>query len=131
MRLDLGLLLLRLATGGTMFMAHGLGKLQGFSQGAGMFPDPLGMGSTVTMAVAIFSEVACAILVAVGLSTRLATLPLIGTMLTAFSVVHASDPWKVKELAFLYLCGYSVIFLTGPGSFSLDGLFKLNKVARP
>ena len=131
MRLDTGLLLLRFAAAGTMFFAHGLGKLSGFAAFSNSFPDPLGMGSTVTMAVAIFSEVICSALVLVGWSARLATLPLIGTMATAFLIVHASDPWKSKEPAFIYLCLFTCIWLMGPGSFSLDGLFKLNRVKRP
>ena len=52
--------------------------------------------------------------------TRLAVIPLAFTMIVALFVVHGADPWKVKELAAMYLPVYAVIFVTGPGEFSLD-----------
>jgi putative oxidoreductase len=131
MRLDLGLLFLRLSAGGMLLLGHGLGKLGAFSEVAGVFPDPLGMGSTFTLLVAIFAEVFCASLVVVGLSTRLATLPILGTLLTAATVVHAGDPWAKKEFALLYAVPFFTLLLTGPGSFSLDGVYKLRKASRP
>lgn len=114
-----------------MLFGHGLGKLMSYSGMAATFPDPLGLGSTFTLIVAVFSEVFCALLVMVGLSTRLATLPLIGTMVTAAFVVHAGDPWSKQEFALLYAVPYATLFLTGPGALSLDGLFKVRRMRRP
>lgn len=131
MRLDIGLLLARLAFGGSMLFNHGLGKLMSFKGMAATFPDPIGLGSKVTLCVAIFCEVFCAALVVIGLSTRLATLPLIGTMLVAFFIVHAADPWTARELAFMYGVGFAVIFCTGPGAFSADGFLRLKRTSRP
>ena len=131
MRLDLGLLLLRVMSAGTMLLAHGLGKAMSFSGMAATFPDPLGMGGRMSLVMAIFAEVFCSFLVLIGLSTRLATIPLIGTMLTAFFIVHAADPWNVRELAYMYGMAFAVIFFTGPGSLSIDGLVKLKKMSRP
>ncbi len=131
MRLDLGLLFLRLMSGGLMLFGHGLGKLMSYSGMANSFPDPLGMGPTLTLVVAIFSEVFCALLLMIGLSTRLAALPLLGTMVTAAFVVHAADPWSKQEFALLYAVAYATLFLTGPGSFSLDAVFKVRGMRRP
>jgi putative oxidoreductase len=44
-------------------------------------------------------------------------------MMVALFVVHASDLWKVKELAAVYLAVYVSLALTGAGQFSLDHLF--------
>jgi putative oxidoreductase len=59
-------------------------------------------------------------LLILGLGTRLAAMPLAFTMMVALFVVHAEDPWKVKELAAVYLGVYLALILTGPGDFSLD-----------
>lgn len=42
---------------------------------------------------------------------------------TAFLVFHAEDPFGEKELALLYLSAFTVLLVTGPGRFSIDGLF--------
>ena len=54
-------------------------------------------------------------------------LPLAFTMIVALFLVHAKDPWKVKELAAVYLCVYLSLILMGAGEFSLDGLISKNK----
>ncbi len=119
---DLGLLLLRVAIGAGMLLGHGWGKLAAFGERADSFPDPLGVGSQLSMLLAISAEFFCSLLLALGLATRAVALPLIVTMLVAMLVVHGDDPWKKKEMAFLYLIPYLVIVLTGPGRFSLDAL---------
>jgi putative oxidoreductase len=131
MRLDIGLLILRLATGGTMLLAHGLGKLTSYSGMAATFPDPLGLGSNVTLILAIFAEVVCSALIVAGFLTRLATLPLLATMAAAFFVVHAGDAWNVRELSYLYGMALLTLAFTGPGSLSLDGVRQFKKVSRP
>ncbi|WP_372898909.1 DoxX family protein [Stieleria sp.] len=114
-----GLLALRIGIGCFM-LVHGLAKLNGFSTMADSFPDPIGIGSTLSLVMAIGAEVGCSLLLIVGLATRLASLPLAFTMIVALFVVHAADPWKVKELAAVYLLVYVSLALTGPGLFSVD-----------
>lgn len=116
---SLGLLVLRIAFGAFM-LVHGTQKLMGYSALAEKFPDPLGMGSQLSLIAAIGSEVGCSLLLILGLGTRLAALPLAFTMLIALFVVHAADPWKIKELAAVYLVVYITLALTGPGCFSID-----------
>jgi putative oxidoreductase len=119
---SVGLLILRVAFG-SMMLVHGIPKLMGFSEMADQFPDPLGMGSQLSLVAAIGAEVGCSLLLIFGLGTRFAAIPLAITMMVALFVVHASDPWKVKELAAVYLAVYVSLALTGPGQFSLDHLF--------
>ncbi|WP_205855218.1 DoxX family protein [Pirellula sp. SH-Sr6A] len=114
-----GLLLLRVGLGGLM-LVHGIPKVQGFSAMSAAFPDPIGLGSQLSLILAIGAEVGCSLLLIAGFATRLATIPLAFTMFVALFLVHGSDPWKVKELAAVYLLGYVSLFLTGPGCFSLD-----------
>lgn len=126
-QISFGLLVLRVAFGCFM-LVHGIQKVMGFSAMSEGFPDPIGMGSQLSLIMAIAAEVGCSILLILGLVTRLAVIPLAFTMIVALFMVHAADPWKVKELAAIYLTAYAVIFVTGPGCFSLDAnLFGRNK----
>ena len=106
-----------------MFFGHGLGKALSFNETATQFPDPLGVGNVVSMLLVIFAEAVCAILIMVGFMTRLAAIPLIITMGVAFLVVHALDPFKVKELGLIYGLGFLTLAFTGPGFLSLDAWF--------
>ena len=103
-----------------MLFSHGLVKLQSYSEKAQSFPDPLGVGSPLSMALAIFAEFFCSILLALGLFTRLAALNLAATMGVAAIIIHADDPFKEKELAVVYFFGFLAFILIGPGRFSLD-----------
>jgi putative oxidoreductase len=119
-----GLLLLRLIFGLGMTLGHGWGKLMSFSEKMGSFPDPLGISSPLSLGGTVFAEVVCGVLVALGLFTRAATLPLIFTMAVAAFVVHGGDPLfgpgPAKEMALLYLTAYAVLFISGPGTYSID-----------
>lgn len=127
-RLDAaGLFVLRVVFGGTMVYAHGWGKLTGFSERAAGFPDPFGIGSPLSAGLAVFAEVFCSLALVLGLFTRLASIPLIVTMATAFFVIHADDPFGRKELAFVYLAAYLVIFAKGAGAWSVDALLARRK----
>jgi putative oxidoreductase len=132
MRIDIGLLIFRTLIGAFMFFGHGLGKMRGFSEMMYTFPDPIGMGPTASLVAAIFAESVCAILIFLGLATRVAALPLLFTMLVAAGVVHAGDPWAKKELALLYAIPCLTLLFTGPGMFSIDALLKSRpKFLRP
>ena len=113
---DLGLFALRV-TGGGLMMVHGIAKL-GFTPSE--FPDPLGVGATISHALAVFAEVGCAAALVLGAFTRFALVPLITTMLVAALMVHGADPWHKKELSVIYLCIYVGLMLTGPGRLSVD-----------
>ena len=119
--LSLGLLILRVLVGITM-LTHGLAKLTSFSELSATFPDPIGLGSTLSLILIIGAEVGCSLFVIVGAFTRLATIPLMFSMLVVLFVVHASDPFQVKELPLLYLGIYILLFFTGAGRISLDSL---------
>lgn len=121
--IDLGLLVLRLWLGISMFWLHGLAKLQGFSKMSSSFPDYFGVGSKTSLGMAIFAEVICAVLLAIGLWTRLSAFILAFTMGVAFFMAHKAilkGPGN-GEMAFIYLAGFVAILLAGAGKYSLDG----------
>lgn len=122
---DIGLLILRLGFGFFMLAGHGWGKLSNFAERADSFADPIGLGSTVSLALAVFAEFFCSIAIMVGFLTRLALTQLIITMLVAAFIVHLDDPLfgrPGKELALVYLTAYLTLFLAGAGRFSVDGM---------
>jgi len=115
----IGLLLLRLSSGGLM-MVHGYNKLMKLSSLKADFPDPFGVGHDVSLYLTLFAELLCAALLVLGLCTRLALIPLLICMGVAFFHIHSADPLGEKELALFYLAAYGALFLTGPGKYSMD-----------
>ncbi|HAD97241.1 MAG TPA: DoxX family protein [Cryomorphaceae bacterium] len=118
---DFGKLLLRITFGGIM-ITHGWPKALKLVSDWGHieFADPMGIGATASLILAVFAELVCAVLVVIGYKTRLATIPLIITMVIAAFVIHAKDPFGNKEMAILYLGAYLAIALLGPGKWSAD-----------
>ena len=103
-----------------MAYSHGWGKLQGVLSGDLSFADPIGIGEMPSLILAIFAEFVCGVLVALGLFTRAALIPLIITMAVAVLVVHGDDPFQKKEFALLYLVPFITLFFSGAGRFSVD-----------
>lgn len=105
---------------GTLLLSHGLQKLSNFAEMSGTFPDPLGVGSKVSLCLAIFGELFCSLGFIFGALYRLAMIPMIFTMCIAFFVIHGADPFGVKELPFVYLIVFILMYITGPGKYSID-----------
>lgn len=118
-----GLLVLRLWLGIAMLLIHGLDKLEHFSVYATHFPNPLGIGVKPGLALVTFAETAGAVLLALGLLTRFGALTLVIDLGVAFVMVHKMAVGMAAhsgELAFIYLAGFVMLFIAGPGRFSLD-----------
>ncbi|MCG2590099.1 DoxX family protein [Rhodohalobacter sulfatireducens] len=116
---DLAILLLRIGTV-CLVLTHGIPKLIKIITGDFTFGDPLGLGPTVSLLLATFAEVICAIFVLIGFWTRLATIPLIFTFIVIVFIVYAGDPFGDKELPLLFLISFLTLFLTGSGKYSID-----------
>ena len=116
---DLALLFLRLGFAGLM-LTHGVPKLQMLSD-ASSFSDPIGIGSTLSLILAIIGEVIAPIFIIIGFKTKWAAIPAMITMGVAAFIVHADDPLGTKEKALLYFIAFLVIFLAGAGKYSVDG----------
>lgn len=118
-----GLLILRVGIA-VLMLVHGFPKLQMLFSGDIQFLGIMGMSPTLSLILAVFSEVLCSILLLIGLGTRLATIPLIITMLIAVFLVHLNDPFASQELGLLYLLAYVSIFLLGAGNYSFDAVLQ-------
>lgn len=117
-----GILILRVGVGGMLLFGHGWDKLFGFAEKAGVFPDPLGVGSAMSLGLVVFAEFFCAIALILGFATRLAAFPLVINMLMAVLVIHSDDPWGKKEFALLYAVPFITLLFTGGGKYSLDAI---------
>ncbi|WP_431134762.1 DoxX family protein [Psychroserpens mesophilus] len=117
------LLILRIGIA-TFMLVHGLPKLQMLFSGEIQFPGVMGMSPTFSLALTVLSEVVCSILILIGLGTRLASIPLIITMLVAVFLIHGNDPFSKQELGLHYLLIYIVLFILGSGKYSFDAIIQ-------
>lgn len=111
------LLLLARVMFGLLFLLHGIQKWSNFQELSATFPDPLGVGSSLSLGLAIFAELACSIAFIFGILYRLALIPMIFTMAMAFFVIHGSDPFAVKELALVYLVVFTLMLMPDRADF--------------
>lgn len=105
---------------GILLMNHGIQKWTNFQELSAVFPDPLGVGSPLSLGLAIFGELACSMAFIIGFLYRLAMIPMMFTMVVAFFVIHGNDPFATKELAFVYLVVFILMYIIGPGKFAVD-----------
>jgi putative oxidoreductase len=116
------LLILRVVIG-ILMLTHGWGKMENLFSGEPIqFADPIGLGATASLVLAVFAEVLCSILLILGFATRFAAIPLLITMLVAAFIVHINDGFGRQEFALLYAVIYLSITLIGAGKYSLDYL---------
>jgi putative oxidoreductase len=138
-RAPAAVLLIRLAVGG-VFLFEGIQKfLFPMEMGPGLFAK-LGIPAPGLLApLAGLIEVVCGAMLIVGFLTRLATIPLIITMLTAmFSIggriYHASGFWAMAhETRTDYAMLLSCLFLlaVGAGPISIDRMLHTDFVDKP
>jgi putative oxidoreductase len=107
---------------GMLFLTHGYDKLMQHAALANLFADPLGIGSFISFWMVIFSEVVCSFALIFGILQRIVLIPMITTMCVAFFIVHGGDAFAVKELSFVYLIVFIILYITGPGKYSFDAI---------
>ncbi len=130
MNLALGILLIRV-TIGVLMAFYGYQKLITFeTMAASDFwakeVSFLGMTGKTPLALTIFAEFFCSLLLILGLFTRLALIPVIICMgyiiacVAKFEVIYSGDNGIEMNHAFVYFLIYFGLLLTGPGTYSLD-----------
>ncbi len=118
---DLGLLLLRIFLGGSLFLRHGLEKITHFHQMSAHFPNPIHLGSHASLVYALISDAVCSLLTVLGLGARVAALVIAVNLGVVFCLVHHFAFWRGDgELVIVYLGGFLALLFTGAGRFSLD-----------
>ncbi|MEX0361225.1 DoxX family protein [Flagellimonas sp.] len=117
--IHLGLAILRIVPSAFM-LTHGYPKFQKLISGNMEFANPIGIGQGPSLFLAVLGEFICPILMIIGLKTRWAAIPTTLVMLVAAFRVHAADPFGTKEKALLFAVIFIVVFLLGPGKYSVD-----------
>jgi putative oxidoreductase len=118
--IDVAILVLRIWIGCFM-LTHGAPKLMKFfSSDPIQFADPIGIGTTASLVLVVFAEFFCSCFLILGLGTRAFLIPLIINMSVAGFIAHANDPFGKKEMAFLFLLVYLILFVLGSGKYSID-----------
>ncbi|KAF2082277.1 DoxX family protein [Flavobacterium sharifuzzamanii] len=116
---DLGLLLLRLSTGGLMLF-HGVSKL---IHGISFLVENMGaFGYAVYI-----GEVLAPIAILLGFRTRIAAVLLAITCVVAVATMHSQEIFSISEhggyaleLLMLYLFGALALFFTGAGKYAVS-----------
>jgi putative oxidoreductase len=115
------MLVLRLGLG-ILMMMHGYKKLIDFSGTSQNMPSLFGMSTTISAVLVIFAEFFCSLFLVLGLFTRLAAIPLIVSCCIALFKVHKGDIFDSGEKVTLFLVGFLVLLLLGPGRASVDSM---------
>lgn len=123
---DNALLALRVVFG-LMLVIHGAGKIENFADLAPQFPDPIGLGGTLSLTLSMLAETCGGLALVVGFLTRPTCIVLLINMAVAIVGVHRCDILGVGELAFLYLAVFGVLLYTGAGGKSADAEIRRRK----
>jgi putative oxidoreductase len=104
-----------------MCINHGFGKVTNFNELSQTFFDPFHIGHKWSLMLSIFAELFAAMLLVLGLFSRIAALILVINMAVAvYMLRHAG--LKQSEDAIIYLAGFFILLLIGPGKYSVDGM---------
>lgn len=123
---ELSLTALRVFAGLAMAFGHGSGKVppsEKFIEGVagiGFYPPE------VFAWLAGLAEFGGGLCLAAGFATRPAAFSIFFTMIIAAFVRHSADPFRVKELALLYLFVTIVFAIRGAGRWSIDRFINRN-----
>jgi putative oxidoreductase len=117
---SIALLLLRIVFCGSMIFGHGLGKLNKILEGNFNFSDPIGIGETTTLFLAVFSEFIAPIFILLGIKSRIFSFFPAATMFVAAFIVHLDDPFNRMEKSLLFLTVFVFFMMIGSGKYSLD-----------
>lgn len=116
---DVSLLLVRIGIGLAM-LTHAIPKLVNYSTLSQTFFDPFGLGSQVSLTMALSSELVCSLLLILGLFTRFSAAMLLFTMGIAVYMVGMAKGWAGNELATVYCFVYVLLITFGGGKYSLE-----------
>lgn len=106
---------------GVLFFTHALDKMENFEPLSYTFPNILGFGSYMSLMLIIFVEFCCSLFLVTGLMVRITVIPMMIAMAVAFFDVH-DGMFPDGELSLIYLIMFIILYITGPGRFSIDFL---------
>lgn len=108
---------------GLSLVNHGQDKLFNFSSYISDFPDPLGVGITLSLALVTFSEFFCGLLILFGLFTRVAAVFVVITFIVAVFIYQGAEPYQIKEIGVFYMVLGGYFLVSGAGKIAMDTKF--------
>lgn len=127
---DLALLVVRVGAYVSLFLKHGLEKVDPafWAEMSTKFPDPAHIGHIPSLTIAMISDSVCSLLMVFGLFSRLAATYVFVILSVAWAFTHhfiyfgkGIEP-KHGELIVMYITVSLGMALLGPGKYSLDWL---------
>lgn len=119
-RSEIGIVILRLGVS-VMMLCHGWPKLWLLLQGrGGEWMDPIGLGSTLSLALCVLAEFFCSLALLVGAFARLAAFVLVVNFWVIVFIYGGESIWPHSELPLLYLICFLCLLCTGAGPMSID-----------
>lgn len=122
---NVAVLAIRVVFGLILCYFYGLEKIKNFGHLETVFPDPFHIGHRISLALVVFAELLCSLLLALGFLTRFAALVLVIDFAVAEFLIHkghvATMNGNLHEQAWLYFAAFFSILLVGPGRISVDG----------
>ncbi len=115
----LALLFMRVTAALLLLQVHGLPKLLHWHTELQHIEDPFGLGAVPTLALAVFAEVLCPLLLILGVFARLACLPVIAVLLVALLLVHPQWSLEEGQFAWWMLILFTGLAMAGPGRYRL------------
>jgi putative oxidoreductase len=119
---------------GLLFACHGLAGLFGLFGGSRGTGEPIPLGTWPNWYAALI-QLACGVLVILGLATRPAAILASGSMAYAYFVVHQPDGLMPIENggvnSALYAWAFLLIAAVGAGPWSLDALIGARRTGAP
>jgi putative oxidoreductase len=95
--------------------------MENFEQLSLTFPNILGFGSYMSLMLIIFVEFCCSLFLVAGFIVRITVIPMMIAMAVAFFDVH-DGMFPQGELSLIYLIMFIILYITGPGKYSIDFL---------
>ena len=116
------MLLFRVLVSLELMAVHGLKKIGIGVNVAEIVPNPLHLPDAFNNGFAIGANLIAPFFIMLGLLTRITILPVLAVTLTGYFVLHWNDALLVKDVPFIYSVVFMLIWVLGPGKYSLDYL---------
>ena len=123
MNTNFQLLIVRLLFSGLMIINHGFQyfmQLWPFNDISVGNKTIFGLSTLFTAILFFIGEFLAPLFVLLGYYTKISSLVCMLTMTIAIILRHSNNPFTEGEVALLYFTGFLVIFLMGPGKYSIS-----------
>lgn len=116
---NVSILVYRVLIAFAIIRVHGLKKVLDIEGELTKLENPLGIDPLLNVYLAIAVNLLFSLFVALGFLTRPFALGIMGLTVMGF-FVHIHDPWIMRDAPMMYSFAFGLIFVFGPGRYSVD-----------